>query len=440
MSLHPLDDNLLKRLFKTSPLDSMRVVTREGTRIEFKESYNHAGMAQYFKTIASFANHKGGYIVYGISDKPRRLIGLKDNNLAQFEELKVEEFTNNLTDYFSPTITWEHCTFYFNDMCFGIIYTYPLKNKPCICKKQYNSKDPKYTLKEGDIYYRYGGRSERIHYEELYSIINEARKTEEKQWIDLITQTARIGIDNACLLDLNSGIASGKAGSLLIGEELLAKMAFIKEGEFVEKKGTPTLRLIGEIEKIESSKMIVKESVRKVVKAIEADDIVRAFFQNATVEDPLEYIQAICSTSSAYYPVYYFINQSKATIQNVTEMISKKISRGQSKIRLLKRLEGDMIPQASMKNTGTEAYRNKEKYRGEWINESVTIIEGELRHCLIALMSLEQESIKKHESYIRRMLYSIYETYYENVDSNIAGEIRKAICRLDEALFLPEQQ
>src|SRR5574344_460428 len=42
-----------------------------------------------------------------------------------------------------------------------------LKKKPCICKKTYDNPDTKYSLKEGDIYFRYGGRSEKIKYEEL---------------------------------------------------------------------------------------------------------------------------------------------------------------------------------------------------------------------------------------------------------------------------------
>lgn len=123
-------------------------MNREGATIEFKESYNHAGMAQYFKTIAAFANNSGGYIIFGVGEKPRRLIGLKGKNLKQFEELKVEDFTNNLLEYFSPEIKWDHVTFEFKGMSFGVIYTEELNNKPCICKKGYDDKNAKYTLKE----------------------------------------------------------------------------------------------------------------------------------------------------------------------------------------------------------------------------------------------------------------------------------------------------
>lgn len=131
---NPLSADILTNLFRTSPKDPLRIINREGSTIEFKESYSHAGMAQYFKTIAAFANNSGGYIIFGVGDKPRRLLGLKEKNLSQFEELKVEEFTKNLLEYFSPEIRWEHCTFEYKGMSFGVIYTEPLLNKPCICK------------------------------------------------------------------------------------------------------------------------------------------------------------------------------------------------------------------------------------------------------------------------------------------------------------------
>ena len=199
----------LTGIFRVSSKEPSRIINREGTTIEFKESYNHGNMAQYFKAMAAFANNQGGYILFGIGDKPRRLIGLKDKSLSQFEELKVEDFTKALLDYFSPEIKWEHCTFEFHGMSFGVIYVYPLLHKPCICKKHYDAQNAKYSLKEGDIYYRYGGRSERIRYTELASIIDEARKNEERQWLNFAKRAVRIGVSNAALLDLKSGNLSG---------------------------------------------------------------------------------------------------------------------------------------------------------------------------------------------------------------------------------------
>ena len=216
----PLSADKLTGIFRTSPKDPLRIINREGTTIEFKESYSHAGMAQYFKTMAAFANNTGGYIIFGVGDRPRRLLGLKERHLNQFEDLKVEEFTKNLSEYFSPEIKWSHCTFEYKDMSFGVIYTYSLENKPCICKKMYEAQDVKYTLREGDIYYRYGGRSERIHYEELLSIIDANRRIEEQNWIRFIRRAAKIGIENASLLDLGSGELYGKSDSVVIDKDL----------------------------------------------------------------------------------------------------------------------------------------------------------------------------------------------------------------------------
>ena len=58
--ISPLSLEILTNIFRTSNKDSKRIVNREGTTIEFKESYNHGGMAQYFKAIAAFANNNGG--------------------------------------------------------------------------------------------------------------------------------------------------------------------------------------------------------------------------------------------------------------------------------------------------------------------------------------------------------------------------------------------
>lgn len=308
---NPLSADILTNLFRTSPKDPLRIINREGSTIEFKESYSHAGMAQYFKTIAAFANNSGGYIIFGVGDKPRRLLGLKEKNLSQFEELKVEEFTKNLLEYFSPEIRWEHCTFEYKGMSFGVIYTEPLLNKPCICKKSYDAPNPKYTLKEGDIFYRYGGRSERIRYEELSAIIDHARKVEEQLWLNFAQRAAKVGIENACLLDLGTGKITGNGGSIVIDENLLSKIAFIKEGEFVETKGKPAIRLIGDIENVSTGKIVVRETTRKVVNAIESNDLIKAFLKGINVEDPLEYIRAVCSATTGNYPIYFFAPTSK---------------------------------------------------------------------------------------------------------------------------------
>ena len=39
---NPLSADILTNLFRTSPKDPLRIINREGSTIEFKESYSHA--------------------------------------------------------------------------------------------------------------------------------------------------------------------------------------------------------------------------------------------------------------------------------------------------------------------------------------------------------------------------------------------------------------
>lgn len=428
----------LTGIFRVSSKEPSRIINREGTTIEFKESYNHGNMAQYFKAMAAFANNQGGYILFGIGDKPRRLIGLKDKSLSQFEELKVEDFTKALLDYFSPEIKWEHCTFEFHDMSFGVIYVYPLMRKPCICKKHYDAQNAKYSLKEGDIYYRYGGRSERIRYAELASIIDEARRYEERQWLNFAKKAVRIGVSNAALLDLKSGNLSGTNGSVVIDSELLQKLAFIQEGKFVETVGTPTLRLIGDITEISTGKVVVTETARKVVRAIEPSDIVQAFLENKPVDEPIEYIKRICSATSANYPVYFFMRQASMTASDALSVVKQTTSRGVAKDKLIERLEGKNILQSKLPISSTSAGKQKETYRQQWLTESISMPIENIGYCVEALLYLSNEEMVEHDQYIRASLLGIYSTEYEKASSIIASNIRKAICRIDEGLYLED--
>ncbi len=54
--------------------------SRESNTVEFKQSFNKGSVAAYAKTMAAFANNSGGYIIFGITDTPRRIIGLKNDN------------------------------------------------------------------------------------------------------------------------------------------------------------------------------------------------------------------------------------------------------------------------------------------------------------------------------------------------------------------------
>lgn len=434
---NPISKEVLTSLFTMHDDDSLRLVNRESSTVEFKESFSMQNKFKYLKTMAAFANNKGGYLVFGVKDKPRELLGLSGRSFERFDELSSEKLTVLLNSYFSPEIQLEHCVFELKGKKLGIIYVYPCANKPCICKiseGQEVDDASKCILKEGDIYYRYGARSERIKYGELFAIIDESRRNEEHQWLSFIQKTAQIGVTNAAILSLKDGKIIGKNGSILIDNDLLKDLVFIQEGSFVERDGAPAIRLVGEIKNLPASKVVLKTT--KVVKALEENDIITSFLENQQVENPVDYVKVICSKSSAYLPVYFFIQQSQLSISGVLEIVEQTFSRGKAKQNLIPRLNGKIIQQQSISDNAKAAGKTKQEYVTRWLNESIPPQIDNLKYCLDAILCLTDDEIKVHKVYICSTMLRIYKAMYESASPQTATSMRKAICRIDEALYL----
>ena len=434
MNSNPLSSEKISELFSLNK-EKNKLIKRESITLEFKESFNCGSMAMYFRAIASFANRNGGYIIFGIKDRPREPIGLKERSLEAFENLKIEEFTNNLNDYFSPEITWEHCTYKFNGKNFGIIYIHELENKPAICKKNYDSKEDKYSLKDGDIYYRYAGRSQKIKHSELLEIIDSKRKKEEKIWLEYLIKSAKIGVENIGLLNLKTGNIQGKkVNSIYIDETLLKQIKFIQEGKFEEKEGTPTLILMGEIEKINGEKIIVKEEREKIkIKGISEIDIIEAFLKDINVsEEAEEYIKGIPNCKSGFMPIYYYFNINNITIEEGIEIIENVNVRTKAKTKLLERIQQNRREKIKIPSTSSEEILQMiEKIK----NEEIILNEENIKLFLKSILCLENEIIIEHIVYIKSLLLNIFEGNYASDDRDFVGKIRKSICRIDEAQY-----
>ncbi|MDH4241828.1 MAG: ATP-binding protein [Phycisphaerae bacterium] len=224
-----------------------RIIARESSWIEFKESFNWASKSKYGKTISAFANNKGGYIVFGVKPNPKELVGLQSGNFEDIDESKITEYLNSV---FSPEINFEKFTRKVLDKIIGLIFVYESLNKPVICTKTDDD------IKEAEIYYRYNARSEKIKYPELRTMIDKAREQEKKEWMKHMERISRIGPTNTAILDISNGKIEGKGGTLLIDEKLISKMTFIKEGKF-KKEGKPVLKLVGDVKPAIVTKGIV---------------------------------------------------------------------------------------------------------------------------------------------------------------------------------------
>ena len=76
------NSEVYKKIFAFSSSTSNKITARESSQLEFKEQFNWLSKDKYAKSMVAFANNKGGYIVFGIKDQPRELVGLQSNNLS----------------------------------------------------------------------------------------------------------------------------------------------------------------------------------------------------------------------------------------------------------------------------------------------------------------------------------------------------------------------
>lgn len=216
---------------------------REGNEIEYKKSFGEDSLPKYAKTFAAFANKNGGFLIFGIEDSPHIKIGLQNN---KFDKYDNAEFSKYLNDIFEPEILFEKGIIENNNLRFGYYYVKESNNKPIIAKKGAGNKQ---EIKEGEIYFRYNARNDKIKYPELKNIFDKNKQQFEKDWLNIITNISNIGINNINLINSKNGDTFDKNNKyLILDSKILNKMNYIKEGEFIEKNGAPTLTLKGELE------------------------------------------------------------------------------------------------------------------------------------------------------------------------------------------------
>jgi hypothetical protein len=295
----------------------------ESQTLEFKEAFNFAGLADYFRDFAAFSNNKGGYLIFGVKDRPRReLIGLTNNAKDQFDKLDPEMISGYLNDIFSCCIEWEHNIFELSGKYYGVFYIHEALVKPVICKKD-EGKDQ--ILKNGEIYYRYGGRTQKIQYGELEAIINKRIEQTNKQWLDLVQKIGKSGPHNAAILDMDKGAIEKGEQILVVDEKLVKDIQWIKEGEFSERKGAKTLKLIGTVHPVDAVEVIRTEKVNRLKEyplsanelaveikkkniSIRKSDIWRIIKENNIKADPV-------------YALYNFRNKSQEEEYNLSGTI-----------------------------------------------------------------------------------------------------------------------
>ena len=230
----------LRAIFSSLDPNTAKLAAREGSTIEFKQSFNWGSRSSYGKSMAAFANNRGGYLIFGVTDRPRKLVGLSGTNFENLDEATVTAYLNST---FSPELQYEKFEWNVGDLAVGIVYTARIENRPVVAIK--NDGD----IKEAEIYYRYNARNDKAKYPEIMNMLDSIKERERREWTALLERVGKIGPENAGILNLATGSIEGSGQSLLIDAKLLPKLRFIKEGRLSEN-GKPVLKLVGQVRPI----------------------------------------------------------------------------------------------------------------------------------------------------------------------------------------------
>lgn len=286
---------------------------REGQELEFKEQFSLSGLAEYFRDFAAFANNRGGYLIFGVTDSPRSPVGINQNSLEQFNKVDPEKISGYILNIFSSNISWDQFVVEIDKMSFGVFKIYEAPTKPIIAKKD-EGKGP--IIRNGDVYFRYGGRTQKIQHAELESIIVKRIEKNNRQWLDLMAKIGRTGPQNAAILDTErSLIEKGAAKVLIIDEELSKKLKFIKEGDFTQKEGAVTLKLVGDVVPVDKIEVIrkVRETLTKAypLSAMEVAAEVMKRIPHVNIRHVWEVISDNNLKNNPDYSAYNFRNKKQ---------------------------------------------------------------------------------------------------------------------------------
>ena len=314
-----MDASVLLGMFEKAATGTWRFKFGESDQHECKESFGFKYADKWLKAVAALANNRGGYVLFGIKDKhivddrladdSYQVVGL---NTTDFEHADPADFTLKIKSTFDPTPRVTTTLFGVDSFKIGILYVSQHPGRPIIATKSEGS------IKEGDIYYRYPGQSARIKYSDLRAVLDERDRMVREQVLPLVAKLLSRGPRDAMVVDLAEGVLSDDKHTILIGEDLLERIKFIREGEFKQTEGEPTLRLVGDVQTVGADGTIIQKAF------VTPTDLIADFLELRSPYDPTEYIRcAIEGGNGAWLPMHYYARQAKFDRDELADFIMK---------------------------------------------------------------------------------------------------------------------
>lgn len=427
IELDPLHHGVLASFFVKNGNKEWVCSVGESEQHECKAGFNIRRFGKALRAIAGFSNNKGGYLFFGVRDKPDGYLvcGLNDD---RFESLDISAFTQIIRSSLEPTPDFSVKQINLGALKVGVIHVRPHSAKPVIARKTEGE------LAEGVIYYRYPGESRAISYPDLRAILDERDRSSRNAILPMVERVLELGPKNALVANLAEGTLEGGTRPIILDEKLLSKIKFIHEGLFDEKTGAETLRVVGDVNVVPEGSVQPTKTVRE---EITEDAIIRNFVRATVVEQPMAYFRQASHEQSWLLPIFYYLfeagSSSKAAIAALRSYANAK---PKTRNEIVKRLLGK---RSMFVKAGGRRSETLDKIRAKEIHQIETTVEAKKICGVLTALESSDEALFPYVHSLLDIALKLWED--DPSDRAFLSALRAGASRLDEleyAARLPE--
>lgn len=323
----PLDVIVIKSFFNEKPEGTWVLSAGETDTHECKSSFGLKHPQAWLRAIAALSNNSGGYVFFGVNDG-LEVIGMKSD---EFDKVDPATLSKRVRSVFDPTPKFRTSVIELGGKRIGVMHVERHQSRPVIAVKQDGDK-----ISEGDIFYRYPGQSMRIKYSDLRAMLDARDKESRAQILPMVEKLLTLGPRRSLIADLQSGTIGDGKSAIQIDAALVDKLSFIKEGNFVETDGDPTLRLIGDVQPVDGAILTKTEFA-----LLTREGVRSAFLDQAKPANPEEYIRFAVEVGSSkeWFPMHYFAYLAGMQSDELITFISNTAGSDERKLLCINRVK-----------------------------------------------------------------------------------------------------
>ncbi len=421
----PVDPATIEALFAQDAGGTWRFRAGETDEHECKANFGFKHASTWLRAVAALANNRGGYILFGVHDIDSAKAGGVDKSYAvlglsstEFGNADPSDFTKHLKSKLDPTPRVRSAVVTIGGKAVGVLHVEQHPGRPVIVTKQDGD------LREGDIFFRYPGQSSRIKYADLRAMLDARDYEARQQVLPMVERLFRLGPGRALIADLDAGLLDDGKLPITIDQTLVDQLTFIREGEFSEVEGAPTLRLVGEVTATGGDGAFGSRGV------LTDANLLLNFLKREALFRPQEYIRYVVEASHAeWLPIFYFAAQAGLDRAGLIDFIEGLDGSALRRNKFLERAKGNRS--AHYAYVGAPAAALKRIAAGDLTPPTTT---KEAMNCAMGVCGLTSLNGIRVEQLLDLVL-ACYELAHADAKQAGMTNVRRAVCRLDDLLY-----